>query len=101
MVEAAANFEPREAVVEEEAPDPFASMELVDPQAEVDESNAEENFADTADMSNSDAESEEDFAVTANISNSDQAADSYIKTPTSEQDSVSTPANSHTQNISP
>ena len=101
MVEAAANFEPREAVVEEEAPDPFASMELVDPQAEADESNAEENFADTADMSNSDAESEEDLTAAANISNPDQAADAYLKTPTSEQDSISTPATSHTQNISP
>jgi len=67
MVEAAANFEPREAVVEEEAPDPFAGMELVDPLAEADESNSEENFADTADMSNSDVESEDDFTATVNI----------------------------------
>jgi hypothetical protein len=107
MVDAAANFEPREAVVEEEAPDPFAGMELVDPQAEADESNAEEEFADTLNMADTGAESEEvaeseeEFTATVNMSNFGQAVDSHIKTPTSEQDLNSTPGASNTQNISP
>jgi hypothetical protein len=50
MVEAAANVEPQEVAVAEEAPNPFAEMVLVDPQAETEDSEPEKEFADTVEM---------------------------------------------------
>ena len=97
MVDAAAKVEPVEVVAPVETPDPFAGMELVDPSNEAADSD-EEKFTETVNMTDAANNSEDDFADTVNMEDSDEDDNSNFKTPTSEQDLISTPMAGHTQN---
>ena len=107
MVEAAANVESKEVVVEEEAYDPFAEMELVDPDTEeledgneddgsetlnmMEQSAEDDELADTVKLAAEEAESEDEFAKTVIMSATDLDANPELNTPDSEPDFTSTP----------
>ena len=90
MVDAAAEVKPVEIVDPEEAPDPFAEMELVDPSSKADDSD-EEDFTETVNLMETDVNTGDEFAETADMKKNGADDDSNFKTPTSEQDLIATP----------
>ena len=97
MVDAAAEVEPVEIIAPEEAPDPFAEMELVDPSKNEATDSDEEDFTETVNLMETDVNTEDEFADTVEMEKNGEDADSNFKTPTSEQDFISTPLAGHTQ----
>jgi hypothetical protein len=95
LVEAAAVAGPAEHVFEEEeAYDPFAEMELVDPEAEntpVD-AGTDKEFSETVKITKADADSEAKFAKTVIMTTADVESIKKDKKPAFEQDFISTPA---------